>query len=102
MNGSEAVNQELVDGIVAGASSVGQVELLVCPPYPYIASVRARLGSSGVKLGAQSVSEHESGAFTGEIAGPMLRDVGCDYALLLGHSERRALMGETSSIRSLT
>jgi triosephosphate isomerase (TIM) len=96
MNGSGAANAALVDGIIAGAPASDRVELLVCPPYPYLAAVGAKLAGSGVRLGAQDVSEHESGAYTGEVAPAMLRDVGCEY-VIVGHSERRALYGESSA-----
>jgi len=95
MNGSSASNQELVAGIVAGAPQSGSAKLLICPPFPYLASVAKQLEGSRVLLGAQNVSEHESGAFTGEVAPAMLRDIGCEY-VIVGHSERRALYGETS------
>lgn len=95
MNGSNAANADLVDGIIAGAPTSGQVELLVCPPFPYLAQVGEKLAGSKVSLGAQTVSEHESGAFTGETAISMLADVGCEY-VIVGHSERRALFGESS------
>ncbi len=97
MNGSIAANTTLVSGIIAGSPANESVELLVCPPFPYLAAVSCSLSDSQVRLGAQSISEHESGAFTGETAGSMLREMGCEYAIV-GHSERRALMGETSEI----
>jgi len=100
MNGSTAASAELVDRIIAGAPASELVELLVCPPFPYISQVADKLGGSKVRLGAQNVSEHESGAFTGETAGSMLRELGCEY-VIVGHSERRALMGETSLIVAL-
>jgi triosephosphate isomerase len=96
MNGSTAGNQELVAGIVAGVPESERVELLVCPPYPYLGAVAAATADSKVSVGAQSVSEHESGAFTGEVAPSMLVDCGCEY-VIVGHSERRALYGETSA-----
>jgi len=97
MNGAGAANEALVDGIIAGAPTSDSVELLVCPPFLYLSAVGSQLRGSAVSLGAQTVSEHESGAFTGEIAGSMLRESGCKY-VIVGHSERRALMGETSDI----
>jgi len=96
MHGDEATNAELVAGIVAGEPDAENVRLLVCPPYPYLASVGSQLKGTRVQLGAQNVAEHESGAFTGEVAGRMLRDVGCAYAIV-GHSERRSLYGESSA-----
>ena len=93
LNGSLAANQVLVDGIVAGAPD--GVDLLVCPPFPYLPSVSQALSGSAVALGAQNVSEQESGAFTGEVSAPMLVETGCKY-VLVGHSERRSIYGETS------
>jgi triosephosphate isomerase len=95
MNGSMAANDALIAGILAGAPDSGNVDLLICPPMPYLAKAAGSVSGSQLKLGAQTVSEHESGAYTGETAPSMLRDVGCDY-VLVGHSERRALYGETS------
>jgi triosephosphate isomerase len=97
MNGSTAANKALVDGIIAGAPASDSVELLVCPPFPYLSAVAEQLAGSAVALGAQNVSQFESGAYTGETAGSMLRESGCKY-VIVGHSERRALMGETSEI----
>jgi triosephosphate isomerase len=95
MNGSSAANAELVAGIIAGVPGGDGFSLLVCPPFPYIAAVAAQAEGSPVKVGAQNVSEHEKGAYTGEVAPAMLKDTGCDYAIV-GHSERRSLYGETS------
>jgi triosephosphate isomerase len=73
------------------------VEVAVCPPAPYLIPVGAAIAGSGVKLGAQNCSNKEPGAFTGEVALNMLQDVGCQY-VILGHSERRALFGETDAV----
>jgi triosephosphate isomerase len=97
MNGSNAANAELVDGIVAGMPQSDSVELLICPPFPYLAAMAAKLSGTGVALGAQYVSQHQAGAYTGETAPSMLSDVGCTY-VLVGHSERRAMMGESSEM----
>ena len=96
MNGSSAANGELVSGIIAGAPQSDNVDLLVCPPFPYLAAVADAVAGSSVALGAQTVSEHESGAYTGEVAPSMLTEMGCKY-VLVGHSERRALYGESSA-----
>jgi len=96
MHGDDASNRELVAGIVKGAPEADNVSLLVCPPFPYLASVASQLQGSAVELGAQNVSEHQAGAYTGEVASRMLRDVGCRY-VIVGHSERRALYGESSA-----
>ncbi len=95
MNGSNAANAELVDGIIAGMPQSDTVSLLVCPPFPYLATMADQLSGTGIALGAQNVSEHAAGAFTGETAPSMLTDVGCTY-VIVGHSERRAIMGESS------
>jgi len=97
MNGSNAANAELVDGIIAGMPQSDAVELLICPPFPYLGAIAAKLSGTGVALGAQNVSQHEAGAYTGETAPSMLIDVGCKY-VLVGHSERRAIMGESSEM----
>ena len=99
MNGGTAANAALLDGILQGLPEVtaaGAVHLLVCPPFPYLEAAARKLAGTGIALGAQTVSEHASGAYTGEVAAGMLRDVGCEYAIV-GHSERRALFGETSA-----
>jgi len=95
MNGSAAANEALLSGIIAGVPGGSGFSLLVCPPYPYIAAAAAKLAGSAVKVGAQNVSEHDSGAYTGEVAPGMLADVGCEY-VIVGHSERRAMYGESS------
>jgi len=97
MNGSISANKALISGIVAGIPDGGGFRLLVCPPFPYLAAVADQVEGSKVALGAQTVSEHESGAFTGETAPSMLKDVGCEY-VIVGHSERRAMYGESSEI----
>lgn len=93
MHGSLQQNAALIEGILAGVPDVN-CDVVVCPPFPYLAQVRAMLPSSGIALAGQSVSEYAVGAYTGEVAASMLADLGCRY-VLVGHSERRALFGET-------
>lgn len=97
MNGSRASNADLLGAIRAGANGGTAVKLLVCPPFPYLADAVEAFAGCGIAVGGQNVSEHESGAFTGEVSAAMLQDIGCTFAIV-GHSERRALMGETSEI----
>jgi triosephosphate isomerase (TIM) len=97
MNGDAAASGDLCEQIVAGAAPAGTVELLVCPPFPYLESTGRRLAGSPVALGAQNVSQHAGGAHTGEVSAGMLKDVGCKY-VIVGHSERRATMHETNGI----
>lgn len=96
MHGALHQNSELMARIVAEASGL-LCEIAVCPPYPYLAQVRSLIQGAAVALGAQSVSEHPSGAYTGEVSGSMLAEFGCRY-VLVGHSERRALFGETDMV----
>ncbi len=95
MNGDSSASAELVTGILAAVPASDKVKLVICPPFPYISAVATQIAGSKVSLGAQNVSEHPAGAYTGEEAPAMLRDVGCSY-VIVGHSERRTLYGETS------
>ncbi len=97
LNGSLESNTALVNGILAGMADVKVAEVAVCPPYPYLPQVRDLLSGSDIKLGSQDNSEYDSGAYTGEVSAPMLKEIGCHYAIV-GHSERRTLFGETDEI----
>lgn len=98
MHGSLQGSRGLVDGLVAGVGEGASAEMLLCPPAAYLCPVHAWIGAAPIKLGGQNLcSETGAGAFTGEIAGDMLRDVGCSY-VIVGHSERRSLFGETDEV----
>lgn len=100
MHGDRASSAELVDGIVSGLDRVGSVEIVVCPPALLITHVGTRIGGARIGLGGQNLCEHDEGAYTGEISGPMLADAGCGYCIV-GHSERRSRFGETSEAVAL-
>ena len=72
------------------------VEMVLFPPSVHLSLVKGAVAGSGIAVGAQNLSQHGSGAYTGEISGDMLVDQGCDY-VLVGHSERRDLFGESSA-----
>jgi triosephosphate isomerase len=93
LNGSLESVKELISGIKAGAGDVGNTQVAVCPPFVYIPLVSELLAGSAIAWGSQDISDQDSGAFTGEVSGPMLNDFGCGYAIV-GHSERRALYAE--------
>lgn len=95
MNGSLAANATLLDNLRAG-SAVG-CELAVCVPAVYLSQTQAALTGSSIAWGAQDVSEHESGAYTGEISGTMLKDFACGY-VIVGHSERRSYHNESDEL----
>lgn len=92
MHGSRASAAELVGAIAAALP--GDVDVAVLPPFPYLDGLVALHGASGIAFGAQDLSEHGQGAYTGEVAGAMLKDVGCSH-VLVGHSERRQYHAES-------
>ena len=92
LNGSKESIKELLAGILDGMPEV-KTDVAVCAPYIYLPLVDEILSGSNVAYGSESISEYDSGAYTGEISGPMLKDYNCQYAIV-GHSERRSLFGE--------
>jgi triosephosphate isomerase (TIM) len=96
MHGNLAANQSLIAALKAGFSPKSGVEAAVCVPFPYLQQVAELLRGSAFILGAQNASEHEVGAYTGEVSAAMLADFGC-RCVIVGHSERRALYGETDA-----
>jgi len=95
MNGSSAFAVSLAREIAAEAA--GAVDVLICPPFPYLPAVVAAVNGSAVKVGAQNAWHEPPGAFTGEISMDMLTDVGCT-SVLVGHSERRHVLKETDTL----
>lgn len=95
MNGDLARNEVLLADVCMGLPS--DVDVAVCVPFPYLAQVAERSGEGALQLGAQDVSQFAEGAYTGEVSAAMLRDFRVRYAIV-GHSERRALFGETDRV----
>ena len=93
MHGSLAENEALLGALRPAADAVTGVECALCVPFPYLAQTRKLLQGSAIRWGAQDVSEHQKGAYTGEVSASMLREFGCSY-VIVGHSERRALHAE--------
>jgi triosephosphate isomerase len=97
MHGSRSDAARLVGELITRGAGSGAAEVLVCPPFPYLSEVRSQLQGSRIGLGSQDVCDEDVGAFTGEVSAAMLADVGCRYAIV-GHSERRALYGESDAL----
>ena len=96
MHGSRTENASLVEAIVS-SHGLGAADCVVCPPFVYLADVARLLRDSTVALGAQNVCAEAQGAYTGEVSAAMLQDLGCTV-VIVGHSERRALYGESDSL----
>jgi len=94
MHGSLADNAALLAAI---KPALAGIEAAVCVPFPYLAQAQAALAGSSIAWGAQNLSEQPKGAFTGEVSAAMLLDFGCRY-VIVGHSERRSLYGETDAV----
>ena len=96
MHGSRASNEALLGALLREMPASRSVECAVCPPFPYLEQVSGLLRGSAIAWGAQNVSEHAQGAYTGEVSAAMLKELGCRY-VLVGHSERRSLYGESDA-----
>jgi triosephosphate isomerase (TIM) len=99
MNTRRSSAVELARAVVAGVGKSDKVEVAVCPPAAYLSIVADAVAGSPVELGAQNLYAANDGAYTGEVNAAMLTDVGCRY-VILGHSERRQLLGETDELVS--
>ncbi len=98
MNGSLAANAALVKGMLEGlAGQAPQSDMALCAPAPYLAQLGGLLNGSPIAWGAQDVSIHEHGAYTGEVSASMLKDFACRY-VIVGHSERRQYHGESDAL----
>lgn len=93
MNGSLSTNAVLLAALKSGLSAPVAVQCAVCVPAPYLSQAQAVLSGSSIAVGAQNVSQHPSGAYTGEVSVGMLKEFDCKF-VIVGHSERRALYGE--------
>lgn len=96
MHGNLVDNDALLSGVLAGIDEV-KADVAVCVPFPYLHQTKARLAGSKVAWGAQNLSQHPKGAYTGEVSALMLNDFECRY-VIVGHSERRALYGESDAL----
>ena len=94
MNGSRDMVESLLHGLLDASQQESPVDMAVFPPFPYLAQAQALLKDSNISWGAQNLNPAEKGAYTGDISAGMLLDFGCRY-VLVGHSERRALFGES-------
>ncbi len=104
LNGSVKESHDLVQSLLEGvkkdkvfdlAQAATQTQIVICPPLVYLAPIAEQLKGSVVQLGAQNIFEHEKGAYTGEVSASMLKDFSVSM-VLVGHSERRTLMGDTN------
>ena len=97
MNGTIATTQTLITGLIEGTTKNEQVSIIVCPPFTSLYMAGNLLKGSHIALGAQNMSEHKSGAYTGEVSAEMLLTVGARY-VILGHSERRQYFAEADQL----
>jgi triosephosphate isomerase len=95
MHGSRPANAELLAALLTARPY--RLDVAVCVPYVFLTETAATLAGSDIRWGAQDVSAHEQGAFTGEVSAAMLAECGCRYALV-GHSERRAMHAESDAL----
>lgn len=94
MNGNQQFNAELLAEVVTGWQGEHNADVVICPPNPYLLHTYERISGSSFFLGAQNVSQYDSGAYTGEVSAQMLADLHCKF-VIIGHNERRRLQGET-------
>ena len=95
MNKNTGESIDLANSIKRSVYDIGEVEIVICPPYTSLSDVKEVIMETNIKLGAQDCYWEKEGAFTGEVSAPMLKDIGCEY-VIIGHSERRQFFGETN------
>lgn len=100
MNADRVFTRELLTTFTDDWSGVHRAEVVICPPYPYLSVAGELLQYTNIGIGSQDVSEHDRGAYTGQVSAQMLLDCGCNYAIV-GHSERREHQQETSELVAL-
>ena len=97
MNGSQAESAKLLTGLKTGLGTFSKAQMVICPPFILVPLAAKELAGTTIAWGGQNLETHKSGAYTGEVSGPMLKDFGCAY-VIIGHSERRSLFGETDAL----
>ncbi len=97
MHGNLADNTKLLNALLAAPRAATTTQMGVCVPFPYLAQTALALSGSSIAWGAQDISVHAQGAYTGEVSGGMLKDFSCHY-VLVGHSERRAMHAESDQL----
>jgi triosephosphate isomerase len=97
MNKSVIEAEALTRELVAAGARIKGVSMILCTPFPYLTTVKALLAGTRLEVGAQNCSEHESGAYTGEVSASMLQSIGVPY-VIIGHSERRQYFGEKGDV----
>jgi triosephosphate isomerase len=100
MNGNLASNQSLLKSLIPLLKPISDTRCAMCVPYPYLYQTEQLLRASGIAWGAQDICEYDHGAYTGGVSGGMVADFGCRY-VIVGHSERRALFGDTDKTVAL-
>lgn len=96
MNASKETVNSLIEGILSGMNEASS-EVIVCAPFPYLSQVESLIQGSSLMLGAQNLNVNSAGAYTGEVSADMIKDFGAQH-VIVGHSERRSLYGETNAI----
>ena len=97
MHGSKPMMRELIAGILARLDPTKDADVMVLPPFPFLPLANSLCEDTPLMLGSQDLSQHELGAFTGEVSGAMLAEIGCGH-VLVGHSERRTLHAESNEL----